>query len=162
MVNANWWSDPLFGLGLLVMMVGLLLITIDVVVIPTIILTLVSLAGWFIFLIYVYGTNPDLALVLGGFSILLGVMYGVIIYKFKFWRFIAHEKKVPMEEKNWEEIIATLNQKTVVALTDLRPVGKIKIAEETHDGLSEEGFIASGTLLQINNYAEGQYRVVKK
>ena len=48
-----------------------------------------------------------------------------------------------------------------IASTDLRPSGKVKIDQTTHDAISEEGFIEKGTSITVIKYETGQVYVVK-
>ena len=51
--------------------------------------------------------------------------------------------------------------KSGIASTDLRPSGKVKIEQTTHDAVSEEGFIEKGTPIAVIRYETGQVYVVK-
>lgn len=159
-------NDPLtwIGLGFIVMVA--LAVTIDVLVIPTMMITIASLIGWFIFWIYTYRQNTNVGIFLGVIFLVVGATYLSIIIKFRLWKWVAQEYKVPFPHDNQEEIIseriAQFNEGGVIAHTDLRPVGKIRTAGRTLDGLSEIGFISKGTKLKITAYVEGQYKVKRR
>jgi len=48
-----------------------------------------------------------------------------------------------------------------VAITNLRPSGKVEIEDEMYDAKSEVGYIERGQNVKVINYSSGQIYVVK-
>jgi membrane-bound serine protease (ClpP class) len=153
-------SDPHFLFGMVAIIIVLIFITLDIMVIPTMILSIVSLSGWFIYLVYLFDKKKTISIVLGISFLILGIIYILIIIKFKIWRILSYQKNLFLEKSKIN--IKILNQKKIVATTDLHPTGKITVENKTHDALSIQGYIKKGELLTIIGYFGGQLKVRKK
>lgn len=162
-LNLEIFSDVYFILGIGMIILMLILITMDIIIIPTMIMSIVSLTSWFIYLVFVFNRSQEVAIVLAISFFVVMIIYLFIVFKFKLWRIVSNNKNLPSASlTSFNLPLEEINQKEVFASTDLRPTGKIKIGNKFYDGLSIQGFIKKGSYLLVIDQFGGQYKVRKK
>ncbi len=147
-----------FFFSILIILVVFFLITLDLLFIPTVILTLFAILGFIGYLTYVF-TQWSLshALAILGIFLGLGIIYGIIVFKFKLWRGLSFEKRLPQQSKADEQV-----GEVAVTLTDLKPIGLIELKNRKVDAIAINGFIAKGKEVEITGRSGAQFKVKPK
>lgn len=73
---------------------------------------------------------------------------------------LTHEQRVEDGYVGVDTSVSDLVGKEAVAFTDLRPSGKIEIADKQYDAIAMHGFIESGTLLTVVKHENAQLYVM--
>ncbi len=149
-------------LGILFLVLSLLLILIDLLFIPTVILSLLSVLGYLTFLLYLYHNGEvTLAVTLFISFISCGSGGAFLALRYKWWKIISNQQSLPRDESMRHSLNALTGQ-TAVTLSPLRPTGKILLAGKRYDAIaSSAGFIAANVSVRILKVSSAQLEVIK-
>ncbi len=170
---ANW--------EILLFVIGLVLIVLEIFIIPGFGVTGVSgiiltFSGLVLSMVKNVGFNFELSgsgaviqsvlIVLSAFVISFAVMFAFFgrFLKSKLFRKIALETTEDHSEGYHTTIFndpGGMIGKTGIAVSDLRPAGKIEIEGEWHDGQSDGEFIAKGSAIKVTD-VKNNYLIVRK
>ena len=133
------------------------IITLDIIFIPTFILTLVALMSFFGYVTYVYfEVSEDSALYLLGIFFVLALIYVTIVFKFRLWERFSFKEKLAHGSRSELE---NLNNKLGLTVTDLRPIGVILINNKKRDAIAVNGFIEKNQEVEVIGLSTAQLQV---
>ncbi len=144
-----------------VIIVIFLLVTVDIMFIPTSILSIAALLGFFIYLTYVYvKISPLFALYILIIFFTLAVIYVILMTKFKIWRKLSFTEKLPVQNdyqsgNALQEIVGV----TGTTITELKPIGLILINNQRKDAIAVNGFIKKNQSVEVVGKSGEQLQV---
>ncbi len=133
------------------------IITLDVLFIPTFVLTFLVLLTFFGYLSYVYfNISAAASVYLLLIFFVLGLIYTIIVFKFRLWERFSFKEKLAytggLEQEN-------LNKKLGLTITDLKPIGIVLIEKRKRDAIAVNGFIAKNKRVEVIGFSGAQLQV---
>ncbi|BBM89863.1 hypothetical protein COTS27_01576 [Spirochaetota bacterium] len=151
----NW------DIGIMLMVLTFLVIAIDVIFIPTSVLTILSVFSYLSYLLYVYlEVSKTGALIL--LALFLGLGGGGIYFviRYRWWQIISHRKPLAKDETFYQSL-DHLHGKTAQTLSELRPSGKVLLSGKRYDALAQSSlFIAKDVPVTVTG-TSGSQLIVK-
>lgn len=155
----NFFSEifisPYFWWGIWLLLFVLVVVLIDAIFIPTAILSIISFSLYFIYLMHVaFGQNQqNVALFLLIVLLILVPLLAFVVIRFRLYRTVLFDQKLQMDDNRQQELLIG---KVGVAISDLRPSGKVEIDGDIYDALSQDEFLKKGTVIRVLSKSSSQ------
>lgn len=171
---ANYWEIILFVIGVLLLLLEIFVIPgfgvtgITGIICIVMALVMAGIEGFSFTFIddFIGGLLKSLLIVLGSSLLGLGVSIwlGGKLFASRRWAFALQAEQRPEEGYVGVDMsVAKEIEKTGIALTDLRPSGKVMINEEVYDAVADQGeYIQKGCTVKVLKYQAGQLYVLKE
>lgn len=149
------FASPYLWWGIFLLLLVLVVVLIDAIFIPTAILSLISFALYFFFLMHVaFSQNQqNVAIFLLVTLLVLVPLLAFVVIRFRLYKTVLFDKKLDIDDDKKQELLIG---KVGVVISDLRPSGKVEIDGNIYDALSQDEFFKKGTAVRVLSRSSSQ------